>query len=487
MADQLPALPPGFKLDGGPTRQNAANLPPLPGGFTLDESPIANRKGSFLPISNDEKGNLQFDLSAGVTGAAWDALKRGSKAMEDVAEGRLDPTSPRAVRDTVEAAFMASPMSPAVRAAQTVVPGTLKALTRGTPKIPTEQELKAAGVAGFKQVREMGVDYSPDAVKSMADVTKAALENDGIIAELAPTTFSVLSKLDAPAAGEGERVLVNINGLIAARRSFQETAKKVDEKGNPTTDAAAASRAISALDDFIMAADPASVVAGPASAAGRTFAEARGNYAASKRAKDIEGREFKAELDAAAAGSGQNLDNRLRQVLKGIVLKRKEGRGYTQEELDLVEDIVRGKFGANQARYWGNFLGGGGGLGATSVTGVGGAAGAGIGALAAGPVGAAVGGAAGAVVPSVSGFALRRLAGGLTQARVRALQEATRKRSPLYQQAIEKPPTLTNLRPDVRTAVMRALLLSEPNAVRPQAPIATPEQAAEIVRRTGVY
>lgn len=435
----------------------------------------------WMPISKSKgTGEVGFDLSGGITGAFLNAWRGGSKTMEDVAEGRLDPTSQQAVTNTIEPVLLASPMSPAVRVAEKVIPGTLRALRQAPAKVPTEQELKAAGVAGFKQVREMGVDYSPEAVKSMANDLRASLENDGILAELAPTTFSVLSKLDTPEVGAGERAVLNINGLIAARRSFQEIAKKVDEKGNPTTDAAAASRAIDALDNFIVGAgedmggtgipgvmlpgnDAPRAVAGPAADAASVFSDARANYAASKRAKDIEGREYKAEIDTAAANSGLNLDNRLRQTLKSILLKRKEGRGYSKEELALIEDIVRGKYGANAARYWGSFLGGGGGLGATSVTGIGGAAGAAIGTLLGGVPGAAVGGLIGSTVPNATGFALRKLAGSLTQSRVRSLDEMVRKRSPLYQQALKRPNSASGLRPEIRSIIDRALLLEGMN------------------------
>lgn len=406
----------------------------------MKASKFANRKGSFLPLRTDEKDNLKFDPTTGILGS----ILSGATAPGDVAMGRLDPNSPEAMRRAFDFTAIASPVSAATRAASTVVPGTLKTLTRGQPKVPTAQELKAASSAGFDQARNLGVDYSAEAVKSMGDDIARSLEADGFFAELAPKTHSILSRLKEPPEGS----VSSLDNLVTLRKTLQEAGGSSDP-----TERAAASRAINALDDFIAQADPSSVVAGPAPAASALLQDARGNYAAAMRSGRVTGAEDAAERSAAAAGSGLNIDNRRRQLLNSILNKPKERRGYSQEELALIEEIVRGKFGTNAARWLGNFLGGGGGLGAQGPAAVGGA----LGSLVGGWPGAAIG----AAIPPAIGAALRAAAGKSTERQISRLDELIRKRSPLYQKATENPPVLEGIHPEIRALLTRALMAQQ--------------------------
>jgi len=395
---------------------------------------FANRKGSFLPLSTDERGDLQFDHTAGILGAMFS----GATAPGDVVSGKLDPNSPEGAQRAMEAATMMTPMGAATRAGEAVIPGTMRSLRSGRAAVPSAEELKAAGKAGFKEVRNLGIDYSADAVKSMGDEITQALAADGFSEVVTPKTFQILAKLSEPPEGS----VSSISNLIALRKSLQKAARDFT---NPE-EQAAASRAIDTLDDFIKAADPASVVAGPAADAGSLLEAARGNYAAAMRSESLAGKAERAERGAAATNSGDNIDNRTRQALDAILNKPKESGGFTKAELAFIDDIVRGKYGPNLARRVGNFLGSG-------------LLGSAAGATAGGMLGGGWGATLGATLAPAAGASMKRLAGALTQARVRQLQEQTRMRSPLYQKALESVPALQGLRPEARLALEKALLL----------------------------
>lgn len=443
---------------------------------TKPDAPGKAYSGAILPFSKDAEGNVSFDSDAGIVGA----IKRAVTLPGDVYAGRVDPRSDEAVGRAFELAAMGSPINPAMRAGDMVIPGMKQALAPKPVKPPSAEALKKAGSRGYDAVRDMGVDYRSDAVRDLAGTVRAELEQDGISGELAPKTFSILAKLENPPAGS----VAPLSGLEAARRTFRNAAKDFN---NPT-EQLAAERAMGRLEGFVQAGDPASLMARPAAAeggefflngsgraaqtvspadvaaakeAGRKLAEARANYAAGKRSDLLKGRSDSAELKAVVANSGQNIDNRIRSVAEWVVdPTHKERRaGFSKGELKLIEGVARGNFGRNTLRYVGNLLGGGGGLGTAFV----GSAGALTGASLGGPMGLA----AGIGLPAV-GFAAKKTGNALTRRALRKADEAVRKNSPVYERMLQESP-LEAPNALKRAALLRALLLSQGGGQPPRA------------------
>jgi hypothetical protein len=408
---------------------------PTEGGWKVYQH---EKKANILPMSTDVEGNLQFDMTAGIPGA----IISGFTAPGDIAAGKLTMNDPEfASRAADTAALMVGP-NPMVASGDRLVPGVMKGLRQTTPEVPSAQALRDAADTGYKSMREMGVDYSTAAVKSMADETLQRLEQEGFRDTFAPDTFSILRELQAPP----KDAIVDLVGLDTARKSFGLAAGS--KQG---TEAKAATKAIRALDRFIEEPPPEAVVAGPAAAAGKTLADARGNYAAAMRSDKVTGAAEQARTDAATAGSGFNIDNRTRQLLNSILKKQSERRGFTPEEQALIREIAEGKFGKNFARWVGNYLGGGGGLPANLAT------------LGAGAAGMAAGGPwgllAGAIPPTIGALG-RMTANKLTQRQVQSLDEILRMRSPLYQQALQEAP-MVPVHPTLQDIINRALMMQQ--------------------------
>lgn len=395
--------------------------------------------GSILPFSIGPDGQAQFDSNAGLLGA----IKRAVTLPRDVYEGKVDLNTDEATGRVLEAASIAAPVNPAIRAGDAAIPGALRAVRRQEVEPPSADALRAAADAGYDDARALGVDYSSNAVRDLAGTIQAGLERDGVLAELAPTTFTILNKLQNPPADS----VASLSGLEAARRSFGHAAKKFD---NPT-EQLAAQRAREGLDTFLEGADPSSVVAGPAAEAARIMSEARGNYAAAARSDKLTGIEEAAELRAAAANSGQNVENATRQRIASLLLKPKERAGFSEAELAQLEKVVRGSGGANAARAIGNMLGGGGGLGAMVPVAAGGATGVATGSPALAAIGAAL---------PVVGYGAKKVAARLTDRAFKEADEMTRMRSPLYERMQEEAP-LVAVAPERRAAVVRALLAAQ--------------------------
>lgn len=383
--------------------------------------------GTVLPFSSDAQGNVSFDMGAGIPGMIGDAYRSLYDAVTlpgDVYTGKVDPKSDEGIARAFEMGAWFTPMTPGMRAGERALPTAGKRMQQVMPETPSADALKAASREGYNQARDMGVDFSSDAVKSLGQRMQVGLEQDGILAELAPKTHTIILKLQQAPDGS----VAPLSGLEAARRAFGKAAKDFN---NPT-EQLAAERALKFLDDFVANPDPQSVVAGPAAAAARTIKDARGNYAAAMRSDRITGAGERAELQAAAANSGANLENAIRQRVKSILLNPKQRAGFNEEEIALLDQVVRGTDDKNVLRVVGNLLGGGGGLGSMVSGGLGAAAGGVMG----GPLGAGIG----ATLPPAMGAGAKMLNNRATQAALQNADKITRQRSPLFQQALEGAP-----------------------------------------------
>lgn len=412
------------------------NLPP-PGAR---QEPYS---GTLLPFTKDEEGNVRFDSNAGLFGV----VKRAVGLPGEVYRGEIDPLSDEGIGRAVEFAATATPVNPALRVGERVIPGVVRNMEREAVPTPTVDELKAASRAGYNAVRDSGVEFTSPSVTRMAGQTRVALENDGFLPNLAPKTFDILGRLEtAPDAS-----IMSIAGLDAARKSLKNA--RLDFANAP--ERAAARQVIEAIDGFIQNPPAASVLAGSPAEASATLRAARGNHAAAKRSETLTGVRDSAELRAAAANSGQNLDNATRQRLASLVLSPKASAGFSASEREAIEAIARGSAGTNAARYLGNLLGGGGGLG-MAITGVAGSAtGAAAGGVPGAALGALLGPAVGAIAKNVAARGTRK---GLLD-----LDVSTRGRSPLLQDRIAAAPIRGEIDP-ATDLLARLLGLSAPQA-----------------------
>lgn len=430
-------------------------------------------RGSVLPWSQDIEGNSYFDPDTGVVGA----VKRTIMGPGEALEGKFQADSPEGQRRAAEAAAVMTPVSPALRAgvgwAGAPMGGYASSFARTAApkyKVPTAGELKSAATSGYKQAGDAGVDYTSASVKQWADDVQRTLEAEGRIAELNPQTFALLKKLQDPPPDS----VASLRALDAFRKRLNDVA---GDKSPGVS--AAANIVIRKLDEFLEGVDPVSVVPRPhlrgeaplpvtqdrfgaiggrtseaqaaAEAAADALKAARGNSAAAFRSNRITGLEEAAESRAAAAHSGLNLGNTIRQRLASLLQNDKLTRGLSPKELAAIQQVVDGTASTNTLRYVSNLLGGGGGIGQTLV----GAGGIGGGAYA---LGGPAAGIAGAAIP-LTGAATRLGYNALVRRQLGNVDKLVRSRSPLAQERRAAAPAGHSTAPDMRAALTRALFL----------------------------
>lgn len=395
-------------------------------------------KGMIFPISRDEKGNVSFDSDAGLLGVAKRAFMLPGQAMN----GEVDPMSPEGIERAAEFASMLTPINPAVRAGEWAIPGVSNSLKKPALKAPTEAALRDAAKIDYDRVANSAVDYKTSAVNGLSGEIQTKLTDDGIISELAPKTWAVLSKLSE--APEGS--VASVSGLQAARRAFGNAAK---DFANPT-EQLAAKRAMESLDQFISRSDPATIQSGDASEVAGLLDSARGNYSAYKRSQTLSGLDDAAQLRANAANSGHNAGNTARQRIASLLLNNKKAAQFGKEDIAELRAVNEGSLAANATRSAGNLLGGGGGLGAMLTSG----AGAIPGILSSSPELTAVG----AVALPALGRMSKEASNVLTERALQQVGESTRKRSPLYEAMLKAAPSEAVL-PEKKLAIIRALMM----------------------------
>ncbi|MCZ7855999.1 hypothetical protein O9X81_05180 [Agrobacterium salinitolerans] len=399
---------------------------------------------SILPFSKDEQGNVSFDSNAGILGSIKRAVMLPGEVMagETPVFGPDGRVSQEVIGRSLEAASLMSPSAPGLRSGSGLVPGEASQMRRSTPPVPSADDLYGAADDAYNAMRNSGVAYSGDAVRDFATGLKSGLDTEGFIAKVTPKTQSILDDLANPPEG----AIADIQGLQAARKAFG----RISQNFNEPEEQAAAVRAIRGLDDFIGTDNPAAVVAGTASDAANALKTANANFAAAKRSDLLTGVERAADLRAAAANSGANTGNAIRQRIASALLKPKDIAGYSPEEVAALEKIVTGTPAQNATRYVGNLLGGGGGMGQMLTT----AAGAGAGGIAGGGLGAA----AGAALPIAVGSTSKSISNMLTRRALGAADEMVRARSPLYQTMKDSAP-LEVVRQARAEQLIRALLM----------------------------
>lgn len=361
-------------------------------------------------------------------GETWPArlakgIYSGVTLPGDVYQGntQVDPSNPEFMGRVMDLASVASPMAP--RAATSI---------ESASAIPSTDALFSAANAGYKEARNSPLTLDSAAIKDWAKSTQSGLSEKGILPEFAPDTHAVLNQLQTAEPG----AVATGGNIISAREALRQASQNYT---NPR-EKLAANEAIAHLDRFIKEPPPQSVMAGYPAAFAATAEGARGNYAAASRASTVQDELEIARRNAAAANSGRNVDNAERQRFNAISKSDKKSAGFNDAELAQMDRIIFGTPTGNALRTGGNMLGGGGGLAAPIVAGIG---------ASFNPLLAAA---------PVAGWAMKKGADALTSRNINKLDEMVRSRSPLAEQLMAGPQTMSPAEQSRQTLLIRALM-----------------------------
>lgn len=325
------------------------NLPPEQQDATVDEivremgasaqSPADNwqQPGSLVPI--------QFPADAQTNGGwprlavpqlatdAWNAVQAPGKALRgeydqlevDPQTGAVAPFDTRMMDDAANLASMVSPVSPASRLAMPAAAGA-----RAGAKLPTPEidDLYATKAAAYKTVDQLGARYSAESVDNLyTDMIRRA---ENLSPERHPLAYSTLVDLEK----KGPQAL----SLTQLDQLRQVIRLDLVDSGS-RAEAEFGRRFISAIDDFIDNATPASISGVTGQTADYAIRTARKANTVLRKSERLQDAMEAARLSAAASGSGGNIDNAIRQQLVRIV---KDPQTFTKAEIAQMEAIIMG-------------------------------------------------------------------------------------------------------------------------------------------------
>lgn len=421
----------------------------FPDGMTDDQISAAIKQNMPKQSAMDKltgKGGERYQTwperaIRGILGEAKDAALLPGRVMQEAQQPKTSisdsDVSAMSVPATMGFATLASPVNPAVRAGDRAIPGVAgAAVEKVKPRVPTTEELAKAGGADINAARNSGLEVAASSVGDWSRKVQQELFDSGVHPTLAGNTHKILKELEDAPPGSFSTAA----NLQALRENLQSVAQNFNP--NAAKDQLAASRAIRQLDEFIPNLNPKDVLAGTPAATNELLKRGRGNYAAAMRSNDLTGVLDRAntgileraEVRAQAANSGRNIDNTIRSKVASLLEKPKEVSGFSDPELAALNKVVEGGAGRNTARYIGNLLGGGGGIGQAGIGALGGAGGAAV----AGIPGAAVG----AIAPAAVGAGSKAIANQLAKRSLNQVDELVRTRSPLYQEALRAADTM---------------------------------------------
>ncbi len=213
-----------------------------------------------------------------------------------------------------------------------------QAMGKGVP--PTAEAIKAQGTAAYKAAENAGVIVSPQATARLQNDIQQKLTSFAYEPELFPKVPALLNALNR---SKGQNV--TLSGL----ENFRKIAGNI--AGSNDRGERAVGRALKeTIDDFMTGIKPGDTIAGNAPAAVGALQNARQAWQRQAKSDDLGRAMEKATTSTAGAGTGGNIDNRIRQQLAKTL---ERGRGWTPDERAALERGAQGTATQNALRLAG--------------------------------------------------------------------------------------------------------------------------------------
>jgi hypothetical protein len=298
--------------------------------------------------------------------------------------------------------------------------------TAQRPTIPEQQRFTDLA---YDRIRANPTQYETPAFGNTAkDLEMRLLQRFDPAGDSAPASFRAVQRMQ-------DTNVVTPKSIEDIRQSLGDISPlaRADRK--------AAREVRAALDDFTINPPPGAVSPANARSAANVSelqSIARASNAGLERSRTIANMRQSVENKTARQNSGLNAENVMRghaeQMLNPMTPgSRARLAGYSPDEVGALRNILHPGPRAEALRYVGNFLGGGGGLGAAAAT-----------ALGAGGYiynsEDAKGGTLGGAAAAGAGLGLRLLANRGANQRMQALQDLVGQRNPLYQNRAARAP-----------------------------------------------
>ena len=260
------------------------------------------------------------------TGAALGAAAGGIYGFAEGDEGNR-------VREAVTGATfgaMFGAAAPRVAETLTKLPNGLKRLFSRAEERPSVEVLRAVKNAAYNAVDNSGEVFAPQEMQGLAQTVRRAFEEGNYVEDVDNASRAVLSVLDK------QQGPVTLSQLDRIRQNFWKRYAGAQDQPQILD-------AIKAVDDLVESHAGSSELMAAARAANSRFA----------KSQLLEDAFTKATDQTASTGSGGNILNKYRQAVTSIINNPSKARFFTDDEIGLMRDFVRGSTAENVQRLVG--------------------------------------------------------------------------------------------------------------------------------------
>ena len=319
-----------------------------PGGIGKTAADLAVGTGAMLTLP--ETGPLGLLGSGAAAGAAT------SDAPVGDTKGLLKDMGIGALTNRIATPVIGKALSAVGDAGANMV-------AKATAKIPKAAELRQAASDMYDKLHSMGVTYAPHALGDLADKIQGATTDipGNVDPEVNKSVLSVLTNNVLPRLRDSAEsgVGMSLKELDKMRQGVYD--KIGDPAANTKDNRRLAWTIMNHMNDFVNTATddmihvPGDMAAGAAQKAAVELQQAKQLFSRSAKTQQIEDIIKSAQLRAASAFSGGNINNTIRQRLRPLVdpTSPKVLRGATPEETAQINSVVKGTPVGNAARVVG--------------------------------------------------------------------------------------------------------------------------------------
>lgn len=257
-------------------------------------------------------------IGAGM-GALQPTVEGESRAM-NAATGALGGLAGRAIAGGVSRAI--NPQS--YRAA--------KAASDAAGRKPSIDSLRAAKTAAYKAVDDSGLTFSPDDMNGLLNYAVKAADDANYVPDVDRQTFAAIKMIEN-SAGKDRTI-----GQLDKLRQGLWARYNASNGSEP-----AILDMIDGVDDIIAKHPATDDLMGLARSANSQF----------KKAELLDNAMTVAERQTAATGSGGNILNKYKQAVTSILNNPKKAKWFSPEEVQKMDDFIKGSFAQNALRQIG--------------------------------------------------------------------------------------------------------------------------------------
>jgi len=315
---------PGAVAGGMLFRSAAQQLPAVTGAAESIGTTLLRSAGS---------GSAAADAAYGaVSGAGGVAGREAGGYAGEVIGGEDGIAAGRQI-----GSFVGSVAAPLAASATIAAPKLLaaqkeKALIKEAA--PTIDRLKESAREVYKEIDDLGAVVDAGRVTGLVRDLNVSIKGEGFNRRIHPKVSAALDEISS-AAGKNQKV-TNLDTLRKVARSAAASIEPDEARlGNMM---------VSKIDDFMDNIDQSALVGGNAGNIGEKYRHARQLWQRARKAEDIE------YIFDKAKNQASGFENGLRTQFRTLLNNKKKIKGYSAEEVEAIQKVVRGGGAENIAK-----------------------------------------------------------------------------------------------------------------------------------------